>query len=160
MFEKQVFKNWLRYLLCFITLVCGCFLLSSIPSIFFSKQLSNQVLEWITFLFVLVGFLSNILISIFKLKKKYPIPRGFFWFYISIQVWFCIGALIMILQFYFSKKFSILLLKPKIISEKSLSVHDIHRRRLFMIANSQNYQISGTTMIHSHLSVQHSKKSK
>ena len=95
--KKQVFKNWLRYLLCFFVIIGSSFLLSNVLSVIFQKQLSSRFFEWSTFLIIIAGFLINIFISIFKLKKKYPIYNWFLWYYIIIQVLFCVFVFIRML---------------------------------------------------------------
>lgn len=86
MTDKQMFKNWLRYLLCFFIFVLGCSLLScafcSYFGMYFVRRDRALIMEFI----ILTGFLLNLLICVFKLRKKYPIPQWAFNFYVVIHV--------------------------------------------------------------------------
>lgn len=89
MFGKQSLKIGLRYFLSTVASVGSCFLLASFLPTLFRGYLSDIFIEWIIFLFMLTGFSINLYISIFKLKKKFPVSNGVFGYYIFVQILFC-----------------------------------------------------------------------
>ena len=102
MFDKQKFFNWLKpgiwYTVATFCTVGISFILASFVPTFFGKYLSTIAIEWITFLLMLIGFSLNIYIDIFKLKKKFSIGKGVFWYFIFAQILFCVIDLLTVIN--------------------------------------------------------------
>ena len=102
MFDKQKFLYWLKpgiwYTVATFCTVGISFILASFVPTFFGKYLSTIAIEWITFLLMLIGFSLNIYIDIFKLKKKFSVSNGVFWYCVFAQILFCVIHFLMVLN--------------------------------------------------------------